>query len=55
MVRPKDIYAIVEASGAEGHGLKASRRLLGVGVGVLALAGMVPVRARCAPGLPRHT
>ena len=30
MVRPKEIYPIVEALGAEGHGLKASCRLLGV-------------------------
>ena len=30
VVRPKEIYPIVEALGAEGHGLKASCRLLGV-------------------------
>lgn len=30
VMRPKDIYPIVEALGAEGHGLKASCRLLGV-------------------------
>ena len=42
-------------AGLEGHGLKASCRMLGVGVGVLSLAGTVPVRARCAPGLAHHT
>ena len=30
VMRPKDLYPIVEALGAEGHGLKASCRLLGV-------------------------
>ena len=29
-MRPRDLYPIVEALGAEGHGLKASCRLLGV-------------------------
>ena len=30
VMRPKDLYRLVEALGAEGHGLKASCRLLGV-------------------------
>ena len=42
VVRPKEIYPIVEALGAEGHGLKASCRLLGVsGSGFLSLREFV--------------
>ena len=49
VVRPKEIYPIVEALGAEGFVPAVGR----FGVGVLSLAGPAPVCARCAPGLAR--